>query len=479
MTSTEAHRAATLDGQDISPCDDCLLFDLDFPFVKARKAIQDATVRSRCVVIGGGFGGLQAVKTLRRANLDVTLIDRHNYHLFQPLSYQVATGALSPGEIAVPLRHIFRNDRRVQVLMGEVTGFDLESRTVTLTSAAADGATREVPYDTLIVAGGSSYSYFGHDQWRSTALEVKSLDSALQVRGRIFEAFEVAELERDPKKRASCLTFVVIGAGPTGVEMAGQIAELAHNTLPAEFRHIDPSSGKVLLIETADRVLTGFTPSQSLRAVRSLERLGVRPLLSHTVVDVHHDGVVVKAANGSTMRIMARTVVWAAGVTASPLARVLGEACGAEVDNNGRVVVQSDLTLPGHPEVLAIGDMVRVEDSKTKEPQNLPGLAPVAMQQGRYAGRLVADRIKGRSTPPFHYRDKGTLATIGRARAVADIHGIRLSGSAAWLLWLTVHLFYMIGFENRFLVLQQWVYIFLTRRRSSRLITEATEIGPR
>ncbi len=432
----------------------------------------------RCVVVGGGFGGLLAAKALSRAKVDVTLVDRHNYHLFQPLSYQVATGSLSPGEIAVPLRRIFRGDRRVRVLLGEVTGFDLARRELAVNPTVAGAPRQTVQYDTLIVAGGSSYAYFGHDDWRSLALEVKSLDSALQVRGRILQAFEAAELETDPRARARWLTFVVIGGGPTGVEMAGQIAELANDTLPAEFRQSDPRSGRVLLVEMADRVLPAFTPSLSRRAARSLEHLGVTVLTNHTVVDVRSDGVEVKSSDGTTELHATRTVVWAAGVMASPLASALGKASGAEVDQAGRLTVEPDLTLPGHPEVLALGDMVRVRDAETGEPRVLPGLAPVAMQEGRYAGRLVRDRITGRSTPPFHYRDKGTLATIGRARAVADIAGVRLSGFVAWVTWLAVHIFYLIGFENRTIVLLRWAYSFFTRGRGARLITEAAGSPP-
>jgi NADH dehydrogenase len=432
----------------------------------------------RLVVVGGGFGGLQAVKALAGADLDVTLVDRNNYHLFQPLSYQVATGSLSPAEIAVPLRHIFRGEARVRVVMGEVTGFDLERREVVLGSTVAGGSPRTIPYDILLVAAGSSYSYFGREEWRSLALEVKSLDSSLQVRGRILQAFEAAELERDPQLQASWLTFVVVGAGPTGVEIAGQIAELARHTLPAEFRDSDPRAGRVLLVEAGDRLLSALPPSLSQRAHRSLEQLGVTPLPSHTVVDVQADSVAIQVENGTTIRIPTRTVVWAAGVEASPLARTLGEACDAEVDRAGRLLVEPDLTLPGHPEVLAFGDMVRVRDSRTAQPQALPGIAPVAMQQGRYAGRLLANRLAGRPTPPFRYRNKGTLATIGRAHAVANIRGLRVSGRLAWLMWLFVHLGYLVGFENRMLVLLRWSYSFITHGRGTRLITRASGTLP-
>jgi NADH dehydrogenase len=409
---------------------------------------------------------------------EVVLVDRHNYHLFQPLSYQVATGSLSPGEIAVPLRQILRHQPRVRVLMGEVSAFDLERREISVDPAIAGTEAMTLAYDTLLVAGGSSYDYFGHDDWRSLALEVKSLDSALQVRGRILQAFEAAELEAGAETQKGWLTFVVVGAGPTGVEMAGQIAELARDTLPAEFRHSDPRAGRVLLVEMAGRVLPAFPPSLSRRAARSLEQLGVTLSLSHTVVDVQPDGVEIRARDGTTSRIGTETVVWAAGVTASPLARALGEASGADVDRAGRVAVELDLTLPGHPEVLAFGDMVRVRDPHTGEPRVFPGVAPVAMQQGRYAGHLVANRLGGRVTPPFRYRNKGTLATIGRARAVADIRGLHMSGLPAWLAWLVVHLYYLIGFQNRELVLMRWAYSFFTHGRGTRLITEAAGIPP-
>jgi len=432
---------------------------------------------SRVVVVGGGFGGLHAVRTLADANVDVTLIDRNNYHLFQPLSFQVATGSLSPGEIAVPLRKVFRHQPRVRVVMGEVTGFDLARREVLIDARFGERAPRRIAYDTLLVAGGSSYSYFGHDEWRRLALEVKSLDSSLRVRGRILQAFEAAELERDPELQAAWLTFVVVGAGPTGVEIAGQIAELARDTLPAEFRASDPGAGRVLLVEAAGRVLTAMAPSLSRRARRSLEQLGVTPLLSHTLVDLYPDGVEL-AANGTTIQIPTRNVIWAAGVEASPLARMLSEASGAGIDHVGRVVVEPDLTLPGHPEVIAFGDMARVRDPLTGAPQPLPGVAPVAMQQGRYAGRLVSRRLAGQSTPPFLYHRRGQLATIGRAHAVADLHGLRLSGRLAWLMWLLVHLSYLIGFENRTLVLLRWTYSFITRGRGTRLITNATDMPP-
>jgi NADH dehydrogenase len=428
------------------------------------------------VVVGGGFGGLTAVRALAATGAQVTLIDRHNYHLFQPLSYQVATGALSPGDIAMPLRHVFRGDARVTVLLGEVCGFDLGARRV-LVRAEVSGAVTRLAYDSLIVAAGSDYSYFGHEEWREFALEVKTLDSALEVRGRLLHAFEAAEL--DPSDQQAWLTFVVVGAGPTGVEMAGQIAELARETLAGEFRRIDPRRARVLLVETAEHVLGGFPPPLPERARRSLERLGVTVMLRHTVVEVEADSVELEEPEGGRSRIPARTVIWAAGVKASPLAGMLAQAAGAEVDRSGRVNVGPDLSLPGHPEVLALGDMVEVLDPAGR-PRSLPGLAPVAMQQGRYAARLISARHAGGALPgPFRYRDKGMLATIGRASAVASLRGLRFSGFPAWAAWLLVHIFYLIGFESRIVVLFRWAYSYLTRGRGSRLITEAAALGER
>ncbi|MGZ6705556.1 MAG: NAD(P)/FAD-dependent oxidoreductase [Solirubrobacteraceae bacterium] len=415
------------------------------------------------VVIGGGFGGLQAAKHLATAPVDLTIVDRRNFHLFQPLTYQVATGALSSGEVAYPLRAVFRRHRNVCVVMDDVTGFDLERRRVRLASGS-------LPYDTLIVAGGSHYSYFGHDDWRRYAPEVKSLESALATRARLLSAFEAAETEPDPEIRRALLTFVVVGAGPTGVEMAGQIAELARSTLRGEFRSIDSGQSRVLLIETFDRVLTTFPLSLSRKAAQSLESLGVTLLLKRTVVDIDEEAVTVEAPDGATVRIPACNAIWAAGVEASKLASQLGELSGAEVDRAGRVTVEPDMTLPGHPEVLALGDMVRVRN-RDGGVQMLLGVAPVAMQQGRYAARLVRARLSGHPIGPFRYLDKGNLATIGRARAVADLHAIRLSGFPAWATWLVVHLFYLIGFQNRLIVLIRWFISFTTHGRGARLIT--------
>jgi len=375
--------------------------------------------RHRVVVVGGGFGGLQVAQKLGGTPLEVILVDRRNFHLFQPLTYQVATGSLSPGDIAYPLRAIFKRRKNVHVVLAEVEGFDLEAREVRLRSVDGVPVPPVTPYDTLVVAGGSRYAYFGNDEWSRYVLEVKSLESALGARSRILEAFEAAELEGDPARRAPLLTFVVVGAGPTGVEMAGQIAELSRDTLRHDFRAIDPR----------------------------------------------------------TARIEARTVIWAAGVAASGLARELGRLSGAPVDRAGRVTVEPDLSLPGHPEVFALGDMVTVR-GPDGAPVVLPGVAPVAMQQGRYVADVIQARLAGKEAKPFHYRDKGNLATIGRASAVADVRGFRLSGFVAWVTWLVVHLWYLVGFQNRLIVLVRWSFSFLTHGRGSRLIASATLPAP-
>jgi NADH:ubiquinone reductase (H+-translocating) len=431
----------------------------------------------RVVIVGGGFAGLQAALKLRGAPVQVTLVDRRNFHLFQPLTYQVATGALSPGEIAYPLRAIFKRDRNIRVLLAEVTDVDLDARKLHLGPAGGVPAPPSLSYDTLIVAGGSRYSFYGHDEWAAFAEEVKSLESALLARSRILAAFEAAEMEPDAQRRAAWLTFTVVGGGPTGVEIAGQIAELARDTLSGDFRSVDPRTGRILLIETADRVLTSFPPSLSAKAARSLERLGVTALLGRTVVGVDAEGVTVQDASRQTERIPTRTVVWAAGVTASPLAAKLAQHSGAELDRVGRVTVEPDLTLPGHPEVFALGDMIRVR-AGDGAPRVLPGLAPAAMQQGRYAARTVRGRLRGRDTPPFRYSDKGNLATIGRAAAVADVKGIGLSGFIAWLTWLLVHLWYLVGFQNRIVVFIRWAFSFATHGRGARLIADSEMTRP-
>ena len=420
--------------------------------------------RPHIVVVGGGFGGVQAALHLARLPVDVTVIDRRNFHLFQPLAYQVATGALSPAEIAYPLRRIFRRRANVCVLLAEVTDVDLDARLVRLR-----GPRQAVPYDMLIVATGAQYNYFGHDGWRVPAPNLKTLEGVLAVRRRILGAFEAAELESDPQRRASWLTFVVIGAGPTGVEMAGQIAEIAQD-LRGEFRSLDSSKAQILLVETGDRVLQEFPPSLSARAERSLARLGVTVRTRQALTDLDASSVTLEDQGGERRQVRTGTAIWAAGVIATPFAGTLAARAGATVDRAGRVEVLDDLSLPGHPEVMAVGDMIRIRQADGSS-RVLPGVAPVAMQEGRYAARVVRDRLRGRPRRPFRYRDKGNLATIGRASAVADIKGIHVSGLIAWVTWLMVHLFYLIGFANRLVVVIRWAFSFLGHGRGARLIT--------
>jgi NADH dehydrogenase len=425
--------------------------------------------RPHVVVVGGGFGGLQAALHLARLPVDVTLIDRRNFHLFQPLAYQVATGALSPAEIAFPLRRIFRRHANVRVLLAEVTDVDLDARRVRLREVAGQRPLEAVPYDMLIVATGAQYNYFGHDAWRLPAPNLKTLEGVLAVRQRILGAFEGAELESDPQRRASWLTFVVVGAGPTGVEMAGQIAEIAQD-LRGEFRSLGSSKAQILLVEVGDRVLQEFPPSLSARAERSLAGLGVTIATRQALIDMDASSVTLEDRDGACRQIPARTAIWAAGVITTSFAGTLATRAGANVDRAGRVEVLENLSLPAHPEVMAVGDMIRIRQADGSSTV-LPGVAPVAMQEGRYVARVVRDRLRGRSRRPFRYRDKGNLATIGRARAVADIKGIHLSGFVAWATWLVVHLWYLIGFANRLVVVIRWAFSFLAHGRGARLIT--------
>ncbi len=415
----------------------------------------------RVVIVGGGFGGLYAAKALRKAPVELTLLDRRNFHLFQPLLYQVATGGLSPANIAAPLRAVLKRQRNARVLLGEAAGFDLPGRAVLLAGGS------RLPYDSLIVAAGSTHHYFGHPEWEKVAPSLKSVEDATAMRRRVLYAFEAAERTGDPAARQAWLTFVVVGGGPTGVELAGTLGELAHATLRRNFRRIDPSSARILLVEGLDRVLSTFPPKLSVKAAQSLGRLGVTVLTGAMVTDVRPDAVTLRRG-GQTEVVPTRTVLWGAGVEASPLARELARGSGAELDRAGRVLVGPDLTLPGHPEVFVIGDMA-VYLHQTGKP--LPGVAQVAMQQGRYAADTIVARLSGRSLGPFRYKNKGMLATIGRASAVADLGWLRLSGLLAWLVWVFVHILYLIEFENRVLVMVQWAANYVTRGRSARLIT--------
>ncbi|MGE0028364.1 MAG: NAD(P)/FAD-dependent oxidoreductase [Thermoleophilia bacterium] len=428
------------------------------------------TAPHRVVIVGGGFGGLQAAVRLRRADVHVTLIDRRNFHLFQPLLYQVATGALSPGEIASPLRGVLKRHRNTTVMLADVTDIDVERHRIRCESVAGRHPS-DVTYDTLIVAAGAGHAYFGHDEWEPLAPGLKTLEDALELRRRILSAFEAAEIEPDPELQRQYLTFVVVGGGPTGVELAGQIAEIARDTVKRDFRKIDPRSARIVLVEGADRVLLAFPERLSEKGKEQLEKLGVTVRLDRMVTGVDEEGVTLAVPGGDTERLESQTIVWAAGVAASPLAAILGRATGAEVDRAGRVTVLPDLTLPGHPEIMVLGDMTRVSDGRGGLIP-LPGVAPAAMQMGRYAAKVVKARLKGQQPPgPFRYRDKGNLATIGRMKAVGLIKGVQLTGLFAWLGWLTIHLFYLTGLQNRILVLIRWTVSFLTHGRGARLIT--------
>jgi NADH dehydrogenase len=415
----------------------------------------------RVVVIGAGFGGLFAVRALRRAPVEVTVIDRTNHHLFQPLLYQVATGVLSEGDVAPPIREVLRSQRNARVLLGEVVDVNLDAREVVVETVTER---RQVPYDSLIVAAGAGQSYFGHDEFAIHAPGMKTIDDALELRGRIFGAFEMAEAEADPGRREEWLTFVVVGAGPTGVELSGQIAELAHRSLQRNYRNIDPGSARVLLVEAADKVLAPFPEPLRRRAQRDLEELGVDVRFHTKVTGVDETGLHVQV-NDQDGRIEARTKIWAAGVQASPLGKSLAVQSGISVDRAGRVPVLPDCTLPGHPEVFVIGDLMALN--------KLPGVAEVAMQSGVHSALTVTRRLKGdTSSRPFRYHDLGTMATIARFRAVVFIGRIRLTGPVAWLMWLVVHLAFLTGFKNRIAAVANWAVAFLGRGRRQRTITE-------
>jgi NADH dehydrogenase len=412
------------------------------------------------VIIGGGFGGLHTAKELKRAPVRVTLLDQRNFHLFQPLLYQVATGGLSPANIASPLRAILKRNANSEVFLAEVTGIDVPGRRV-----IHDGGA--ITYDTLVVAAGARHHYFGHDEWEKFAPGLKTIEDATDMRRRILLAFEAAERSADPEKRRAWLTFVIVGGGPTGVELAGTLAELARHTLRHNFRHIDPASARILLLEGLDRVLPPYAPKLSAKAAAALAGLGVTVRTGTVVTDMQADSVTVRCGNQSE-HIATRTVLWAAGVQASFLGRSLAEAAGVTLDRAGRVPVQADLTLAGHPEIFVIGDMALC---RRADGQVLPGVAPVAMQQGRHVAGLIQRRLRGEPSVAFRYKDYGSMATIGRNAAVADIGGVRFSGFLAWLAWLFIHLVKLIEFQNRMLVLFQWAWNYVTRNRSARLVT--------
>jgi len=406
----------------------------------------------RVVIVGAGFGGLQAAKALGHAPVQLTVVDRNNYHLFQPLLYWVASAGLSPAEISMPIRHVLRRQKNTTVLMEEVTGVDLARQEVLL-------GERALPYDYLVLATGARDHYFNHPEWMEYAIGLKSIQEATDIRSRVLRAFELAELEPDPEKIGELLTFVLVGAGPTGVEMAGAIAELAHKSLAKDFRHIHPTSARVILVEAGPRILPTFPEKLSKKARKALNHLGVEVRTSSPVEQVDADGVMIGGK-----RIKSKTIIWSAGVAASPA----GEWLGAKLDRGGRVLVSPDLTLPGRANVFVIGDTV----SLMQDGKPLPGVAPVAMQQGRYVAALLKQRVTtGGPERPFHYVDKGNLATVGRSYAIVDIRGFALTGLLAWLLWLVIHIYYLIGFRNRLITLFQWSWTYFTFNRGARLIT--------
>jgi NADH:quinone reductase (non-electrogenic) len=434
--------------------------------------------KTRIVTIGCGFGGLEATRALKHAPVQITLVDKTNHHLFQPLLYQVATAGLSAPAIAAPVRHLFRRQANVTTLLGEVTAIDTVRRQVLLDGGPA------LPYDHLIVAPGAAHSYFGHDEWARHAPGLKTLEDAFEIRRRILLAFEAAEKESDPVKRAGWLTFVVIGGGPTGVEMAGQLAEIARHTLPGEFRHIDPATARILLLEGGPRVLQAMPEDLSRCAREQLEKLGVEVRLDARVTAIDETSVEVEpvAAEGGTAAeryiIATRCVVWAAGVAASPLGRQLAQATGAACDRAGRVVVEPDLSVPGHPEISVIGDLAAANSHVPgRAPQPVPGVSPAAKQMGRAAAANILRRIAGQPTRPFRYRNYGNLATIGRNAAVVDLASpagrhVKFSGYPAWLFWLFAHIYFLIGFRNRIVVLIDWASAYWSQQRYARVVTD-------
>ncbi|HIK04552.1 MAG TPA: NAD(P)/FAD-dependent oxidoreductase [Trichormus sp. M33_DOE_039] len=412
------------------------------------------------VIVGGGFGGLYAAKALKKAKVEVTLIDKRNFHLFQPLLYQVATGTLSPADISSPLRAVLRKSKNTKVLLGEVNDIDPEAQQVIM-------GDEKIPYDTLIVATGAKHSYFGKDNWEEFAPGLKTVEDAIEMRRRIFTAFEAAEKEKDPAKRRAWLTFVVVGGGPTGVELAGAIAELAYQTLKEDFRKIDTKEAQVILLEGLDRVLPPFAPELSQEAEASLQQLGVVVNTKTMVTNIENDIVTIKQGD-EVKEIASKTVLWAAGVKASAMGKVLAERTGAECDRAGRVIVEPDLSIKGHSNIFVVGDLANFSHQNGKP---LPGVAPVAKQEGEYVAALVQKRFQGQTLPAFNYIDHGSLAMIGQNAAVVDLGFMKLKGFFAWLFWLVIHIYFLIEFDNKLVVMVQWVWNYLTRNRGARLIT--------
>jgi NADH dehydrogenase len=428
---------------------------------KTQTPDEGGGARHRVAIVGCGFGGLFAAKELGHKDVEVTVIDRVNHHLFQPLLYQLATGILSEGAIAPPIREVPRRHRNTTVVLGEVEGIDPRDRNLGVNTL---GMRTVVPYDSVIIATGAEQSYFGHPEFARHAPGMKTIDDALELRSRIFGAFEMAEQELDEEARRSWLTFVVIGAGPTGVEIAGQIAELAHRSLRGNVRRIDPAQARVILLDAAPRVLSEFPESLAQRAVRDLRAAGVEIRVGAEVTDVDEQGIDLTSEDSGAERIDAATKIWAAGVEPSPLGRLIADAAGAELDRAGRVVVAPDCSVPGYPEVFVIGDLMALD--------GLPGLAQVAIQSGRHAAATIVHRLGGGSEPrPFRYRDKGMMATVSRFRAIAKVGRVRLSGFVAWIMWLVVHLFFLVGFANRAVTVLDWVLAFAGQGRRQRAIT--------
>ena len=422
--------------------------------------IESHTSPHRIVIVGGGFGGLYAAKAMGRDPVDVTLIDKRNFHLFQPLLYQVATGGLSPGDISSPLRAVLSKNKNTKVVMDEVIDINPEQQQVTLRKQTLD-------YDTLIVATGVSHHYFGNDSWSTAAPGLKTIEDALEMRRRIFLAFESAEKETDPVKRKAWLTFVVVGGGPTGVELAGALAELAYTTLKNDFRNIDTSEAQILLLEGMDRVLPPYPPELSAKAEKSLLKLGVKVLTKTLVTNINEDAVIYRQGD-RVEHTQARTILWAAGVKASGIGKVLADKVGAELDRAGRVMVEPDLSLANHPNIFVVGDLAHYAHQDDKP---LPGVAAVAMQQGSYVAKRIVQGLKGNEMPAFRYVDGGSLAVIGRNAAVANLGTVKFDGFPAWLVWIFVHIYYLIEFDNKLVVMLQWGWNYFTRKRGARLIT--------